>query len=136
MFESMTYQIALTPVQFLLPSENVDMSNVECLMEDICRCGCWTTPVPIEKETGIIMDGNHRLRAATELGLKHIPCALLDYDDPRVSVYHWKTGQPFCKSLIMRTIVAEKSLFPYKTTRHFFQPALPSVRVVLDELMR
>ena len=36
MFESMTYQIALTPVQFLLPSENVDMSNVECLMEDIC----------------------------------------------------------------------------------------------------
>jgi hypothetical protein len=26
----MTYQIALTPVQFLLPSENVDMSNVEC----------------------------------------------------------------------------------------------------------
>ncbi|WP_233981514.1 ParB N-terminal domain-containing protein [Pectobacterium versatile] len=82
MFESMTYQIALTPVQFLLPSENVDMSNVECLMEDICRCGCWTTPVPIEKDTGIIMDGNHRLRAATELGLKHIPCALLDYDDP------------------------------------------------------
>ncbi|MCA6917411.1 hypothetical protein LF941_18650 [Pectobacterium versatile] len=28
MFESMTYQIALTP--FLLLSENVDMSNVEC----------------------------------------------------------------------------------------------------------
>ncbi|ACX89804.1 hypothetical protein Pecwa_4076 [Pectobacterium parmentieri WPP163] len=29
------------PVQFLHPSENVDISNVECLMEDICRHGAF-----------------------------------------------------------------------------------------------
>lgn len=59
---------------------------------------------------------------------------LLDYADPRVSVTHWGSGAPFSVAGIRQRIVAERRLFPYKTTRHRFAPALPSTEIPLTVL--
>lgn len=112
----------------------VDESHVCHLAATIREAGDWTTPIPVEKESGIVMDGNHRLRAAAVLGLRYLPCVLLDYRDARVSVTHWQTGEPFCVRDICRRILRDNLLFPYKTTRHRFAPVLPRTEIPLSLL--
>jgi len=63
----LAYCVALKPVSFLRASEIVDEGDVCRLAVAIRNAGDWTTPIPIEKESGIVMDGNHRLRAAAVL---------------------------------------------------------------------
>ncbi|MGH1508611.1 ParB N-terminal domain-containing protein [Ralstonia solanacearum] len=134
MHADLSYCVALRPTAFFKPSEEVDADHVRRLADTIRATGLWTTPIPIERETGIVMDGNHRIRAAALLGLHHLPCVLLDYADPRVSVTHWGSGAPFSVAGIRQRIVAERRLFPYKTTRHRFAPALPSTEIPLTVL--
>lgn len=130
----LAYCVAVKPVSFLRQSEMVDEAHVKGLAVEIREARAWTTPIPIEKRTGIVMDGNHRLRAAAMLGLRYLPCVLLDYLDPRVSVTHWRTGAPFSVASIGRRILEDRSLFPYKTTRHRFAPVLPQTEISLDLL--
>ncbi|AEG72052.1 ParB N-terminal domain-containing protein [Ralstonia solanacearum] len=134
MHADLSYCVALRPTTFFKPSEEVDADHVRRLADTIRATGLWTTPIPIERETGIVMDGNHRIRAAALLGLHHLPCVLLDYADPRVSVTHWGSGAPFSVAGIRQRIVAERRIFPYKTTRHRFAPALPSTEIPLTVL--
>ncbi len=134
MHADLSYCVALRPTAFFKPSEEVDADHVRRLADTIRATGLWTTPIPIERETGIVMDGNHRIRAAALLGLHHLPCVLLDYADPRVSVTHWGSGAPFSVAGIRQRIVAERRIFPYKTTRHRFAPALPSTEIPLTML--
>lgn len=134
MHADLSYCVALRPAAFFMPSEEVDADHVRRLADTIRATGLWTTPIPIERDTGIVMDGNHRVRAAALLGLHHLPCVLLDYADPRVSVTHWSSGAPFSVASIRQRIVVERRLFPYKTTRHRFAPALPGTEIPLTVL--
>ncbi|AMP39494.1 ParB N-terminal domain-containing protein [Ralstonia solanacearum] len=134
MHADLSYCVALRPAAFFMPSEEVDADHVRRLADTIRATGLWTTPIPIERDTGIVMDGNHRVRAAALLGLHHLPCVLLDYADPRVSVTHWSSGAPFSIASIRQRIVVERRLFPYKTTRHRFAPALPGTEIPLTVL--
>lgn len=134
MCADLPYCVALRPIAFFIPSEEVDTDAVLRLTTNIKHAGSWTTPIPIEHDTGIIMDGNHRIRAAALLGLLHLPCVLLDYTDPRVSVTHWQTGASFCVSRIHQHVLAQRNLFPYKTTRHCFAPVLPCTDIPLSVL--
>ena len=76
------------------------------------------------------MDGNHRLRAAHLLGLRRLPCVLLDYADPRVSVACWRSGRPLDPQGIVAAL-AGRELLPAKSTRHRFDPPLPATRIEL-----
>ena len=127
------YRIELRPLGEVLQSEQVDPANVTRLRESIVQAGHWLEPIIVERSQGIVMDGNHRLNAALQLGLKRVPCILLDYADPRVCVRHWRTGQAFEVARIFNTI-ARGELFAYKTTRHAFDPALPVVAIPLEQL--
>lgn len=134
MRDELSYCVALKPLAFFRSSEEVDVHDVHRLAAVIREAGVWTAPIPIDKETGIIMDGNHRVRAAGLLGLRYVPCVLLDYRDPRIAVTHWQTGAPFCIDSIRRRILLDECLFPYKTTRHRFAPVLPATEIQLTVL--
>ena len=94
----------------------------------------WIAPIPIDKGTGIVMDGNHRVRAGRLLGLTHLPCIHLDYADPRVTVRDWNTGHSFEVDKIFRAI-DENRILPFKSTKHSFDPPLPQTRIPLDSLI-
>lgn len=125
------YQIALRSLCEVVQSEQVDPANVTLLRESIARAGQWLEPIIVERSQGIVMDGNHRFNAALQLGLKRVPCIQLDYADPRVCVWHWRTGQAFDVARIFSTI-ARGEILAYKTTRHAFEPALPVVAIPLE----
>lgn len=125
------YQIALRPLCEVVQSEQVDPANVTLLRESIARAGQWLEPIIVERSQGIVMDGNHRFNAALQLGLKRVPCIQLDYADPRVCVWHWRTGQAFDVARIFSTI-ARGEILAYKTTRHAFEAALPVVAIPLE----
>jgi hypothetical protein len=128
-----SYQIVLRPLCDVLQSEQVDPANVKMLSESIIRAGYWREPIIVERSKGIVMDGNHRLNVALQLGLKRVPCIQLDYADPRVRVRHWQTGLAFEVARIFTTI-ARGEIFPYKTTRHAFDPPLPLIAIPLSSL--
>lgn len=127
------YDVILKEIATLRQSEEIDPVNVRLLADSIARSNAWMVPIPVDRRSGIIMDGNHRLHAGVLLGLTRLPCILLDYDDPRVSVEHWHTGQPFEIDTIYRTIMS-RQILPYKTTRHSFAPSLPQIEIALATL--
>ncbi|MCD6025810.1 MAG: hypothetical protein K0R08_329 [Solimicrobium sp.] len=127
------YDVILKDISLLRQSEEIDLVSAEYLADSIERNNIWITVIPVDRATGIVMDGNHRLYAGTLLALTHLPCILLDYNDPRVSVKNWGTGQPFEIDTIYKTVLSNKIL-PYKTTRHVFMPLLPKIEISLAKL--
>jgi hypothetical protein len=129
------YCVAIEPLAFARPSEEVDASHVAALVERIRTSGRWLIPIAVEQCSGIIMDGNHRLRAAIALGLEYIPCVPLHYSDPRVRIVDWNTGQPYDIQKIYQALACEQIL-PYKSTRHLFSPRLPETNISLALLQQ
>src|SRR6516165_10541915 len=89
------YVVAVRPIEFFRPSEEVDAAHVRRLADEVRRSGTWLAPLPVEAGSGLVMDGNHRLQVARLLGLRRLPCVLLRYGDRRLRVRCWKTGRPF-----------------------------------------
>lgn len=133
-FAHPSYCVAIKPISFLRRSKEVDDGAVQALADSIREADVWTTPIPIDIHTGIIMDGNHRARAALLLGLDYLPCVLLSYRDPRVRVTSARTGAPFDVDDIYRCVVHDVEMLPYKTTRHDFAPSLPCTEIRLGML--
>jgi hypothetical protein len=128
------YLVVLTAISAIRLSEEVDEASVEQLAKRIASEAMWVAPIPIEKSTGVVMDGNHRVRAGRMLGLTHLPCIHLEYGDPRVSVRDWKTGIAFQIETIFDAISDDRVL-PYKSTKHSFDPPLPTTSIPLETLL-
>jgi hypothetical protein len=118
----------------LRPSEGVCASAVVELTDRIRHIGVWTHPIAVCEQTGLIMDGNHRLKAAQRLGLQRVPVVPLSYLGGRVVVRDRTDGGLFDLSRL-RPIVDTGTLLPYKTTAHEFEPALPVVSIGLNRLI-
>jgi hypothetical protein len=127
------YVVAVRPIEYFRPSEEVDAAHVRQLAQEVLRSGHWLTPLPVEADSGLVMDGNHRLHVARLLGLRRLPCVPLRYGDRRLHVRCWKTGRPFSLDEL-RELVAVPAVLPYKTTRHSFDPPLPETEIPLGLL--
>lgn len=131
--DAMLDRVVLRGLDELIQTELVDVEYCVLLREAIARNGNWTHPLPIDGHSGLVMDGNHRLQVARQLGLNKIPCIQFDYGDPGVEVFHWHSGQVFPKEKILG-LAASRDLLQYKTTRHAFAVALPQVCIPLGLL--
>ncbi|MDV5227202.1 hypothetical protein RZ760_014835 [Providencia rettgeri] len=128
------YHIELKPIQFLCSSEETDKQHIDYLSHKIVSDGTWTTPIPCEMHTGIIMDGNHRYQVAKQLKLTLLPCILLSYQDDRITVNHQNSDKPYDIQNIFDVILYQHKLLPYKTTKHYFSPQLPILNMSLTIL--
>jgi ParB-like chromosome segregation protein Spo0J len=126
-------EVALWPTCALIPSEAVLELEVKKLAQAIFGSGVWTHPIPVCVQSGLVMDGNHRLEAARYLGLKRVPVVPLSYESRRVRVRNRRDGAPFDLSRL-DTVIRSGARLPYKTTRHEFEPSLPVTDITLDVL--
>lgn len=60
--------------------ENANRGDVEAIKESI-RVNGYYAPIVVQSSTGYILAGNHRYRAAVDLGMSQVPVIYLDVDD-------------------------------------------------------
>jgi L-serine kinase (ADP) len=126
-------EIRLVPIKELRPTEMINTGRFHSLAAKILREGRWTHPILVERENLIVMDGHHRLSSAGLLHLKCVPCLLLSYDDPRVSVTSWHDTEPFDVARIIKAGQTGQ-LLGFKTTRHRISGTVPSCAIPLETL--
>lgn len=70
-----------TPVDMVRPHpDNPRVGNVDAIAESITVNGFYGALI-VQKSSGHIVAGNHRWKAAVQLGMSHVPAIMVDVDD-------------------------------------------------------
>ena len=111
----------------ILTHEQTDPTRIHEVAEAALRDGVFDYPVIIGRigaghsRLHILLDGHHRLAAATEnLGLVRVPALVIDYlDYARVHVTAWRDDEVITKDDVVMAALARRPM-PIKTSRHSF----------------
>jgi len=124
--------VVMVPTHRLRHIEGFSLKKVQQLKNKILGEQRWTKPLCIERGHFLVMDGQHRMEVARELGLRHVPCLLFTYEE----VEFWSLRRN-CK--VTKRLVITKGLsgniYPYKTVKHRFPIAIPTLDICLRELI-
>ena len=97
-FESDGVRLDLRPVASLLPHEETIPDQLEKITAQIRRDGIQKDPVIVDRESGTVLDGMHRLAAFGRLKLENVVCCLVDYSSNGIKLRRWArvytTGRP------------------------------------------
>ncbi|MXS85763.1 hypothetical protein ABO04_07555 [Nitrosomonas sp. HPC101] len=118
-------------VKRVRPNECHYSNHAAALADTILREQLWRIPIAVERASLAVMDGHHRLEAAHQLGLKYIPCLLLDYNCVKVDA----TRQGYLVNpheIVRRARNGE--LYPPKTTHHCFPSPFPICNISVSLL--
>jgi hypothetical protein len=124
----------LVPLSDLLEHEEINPRLAEELREEIARSGKLSDPIWVAEDSGVILNGHHRVTALRSLGAERAPAWVLDYASAAVELGRWTEGPPISKDEVVRRARAHE-LFPPKTTRHRIGLELPSKVTPLSALM-
>lgn len=106
----------------LRPHEEVIEDHFHQLVRQIAADGGIHTPILIDRKTGTILDGHHRVCVAKFLGFLTVPARLVDYvEDGSVTVESWAQGSSVSKEDVLLAARSGR-LMPPKTSRHRFLP--------------
>jgi ParB-like chromosome segregation protein Spo0J len=127
-------EISLVDVNKLNEHEEIDQDNLIKVKETITRTGFFKEPIIVDKENMIVLDGHHRLNMCKQLGLKRIPCMLVDYiKDKKIRVESRRKDFIITKQAVVEK-AKSKTLFPNKTTRHFIPRRMKGLKISLASL--
>ncbi len=127
-------KISLLKINTLKPHEATIPEKVMTLLWVVLKSGKWPHPIVVDEETSTIMDGHHRHKVALLLGLKVIPCYLVNYQKDVVV-----SSRRNNYSITAETIIhysSNQRVYPYKTTRHTLSDGhkLPKINFLIKEL--
>ena len=122
--------VFLIPPNALFETEAVCEHQVCNLVNKIAFEAIWTHPLCVEKETRVVMDGHHRLKAAKALDLAYVPVVAFDYE--QVRLYARRGDYAVSPAEVIRRGLEGKT-YPCKTTRHVFSMS-PVCRLSLENL--
>lgn len=131
--KSKTAKIRLVATSKLRHIEGFSKRRVAWLKKKILKESIWTKPVYIEREHGLVMDGQHRMEVARAMGLVHVPCVLLSYDD--VDVWSLRQNHEVTPALVIQKSL-RGDLYPYKTVKHRFPAPTARCQIPLATLKR
>ena len=81
--------ITLKKTSDLKPHEETIPEELKKLVKALQDNPILRHPIIADKQTGIILDGTHRLAAVRQLKCNFIPAALVDYNDPKIMIERW-----------------------------------------------
>ena len=84
----MIYEVI--PLESLRHHEEFIEDNVRSLAYEIRSVATFTTPVCVDEEYRIILDGHHRAEALKRIGCRRVPAYLFSYPSEEVSVDVWE----------------------------------------------
>lgn len=110
----------------LKPIERIQKQHFLALEKAIERDGYIEQPIIVDSRTGAVLDGSHRYAFLLKHNYAKAPVYLCDYDDESIFVgnhlahrfLHDK--EKVLDKSVVRRVALSGSLFPARTTRHFF----------------
>ncbi len=106
-------------IERLNPHEQIIEENLEQVLVSLKDKKRLKEPIMVDKETKVILDGHHRAKAFSRLGLKQIPCRLVDYSSDAITVKPHQNGD-VTKEEVMEKGLSDE-LFAPKTSKHVFE---------------
>jgi len=92
--EEMLEKLEIRQVKSLYGHEQTISRSLKRLKEGMLNIGQLVDPLIVDKKTGVVLDGNHRLKVLEILECPHAVCQTVDYNSPEIEV---KTWQPSLK---------------------------------------
>lgn len=83
------FDIALVETERLLLHEETISSNLEAVLDDIKRSGVLKTPVIVDRDSLVVLDGMHRVEALRRLNCRFTCVCLVEYMSPEIKVDRW-----------------------------------------------
>ena len=124
-------------MEILRPHELTIRKKVDELEKMTHRWKAYVLPLIVDRNTGVILDGHHRHQVALRIGLKCLPCVLVDYqEDDSIELDLWPNcgRDSLSKEEVVQAGLSAKLLNP-KTSRHRLSDHLPPISVSLDRLL-
>jgi ParB-like chromosome segregation protein Spo0J len=110
-------EIKLTDLDKLRHHEEVDSEYLKELTQKIASDKILKFAIVADKNTNVVLDGEHRFNALKSLGCKKIPVVYVDYNSPNIVVQSWRGNQKLTKKDVIEAGLSGKKL-PAKTTMH------------------
>lgn len=83
------FSLGIRSTGSLLPHEQTIQSHVESLATEIEHDGVQKDPIIVDRASGTVLDGMHRLAAFTRLGISKAACCSVDYRSRSVTLSRW-----------------------------------------------
>lgn len=130
------FTAALVPVGGIRAHEETYGERVCRVKEDILREGVILTPLLLDREFRVLLNGHHRLAALKEIGCHLAPCLLLDYFSSVVQVRVCPgSGLKRINKEEVRNAAVRGELFPPRSSLHILSRRLPDFPTPLARLM-
>ncbi len=81
--------LSIRPISTLRPHEETVPFDLDSIVRSLQKNPVLRHPIIADLETGLVLDGTHRLAALKALGCRSAPCALINYQDDRIRIERW-----------------------------------------------
>ncbi|MEM3055393.1 MAG: pyridoxal-phosphate dependent enzyme [Candidatus Bathyarchaeia archaeon] len=113
-------EVQLVDLNKLLQHEEVDLKHLKELTAEIASDKVLKQAIVVDKNTNVIIDGEHRFTALKILGCKRIPLIYINYNSPEIEVQAWRDGECLTKVDVINAGVSGR-MFPPKTSKHMIR---------------
>lgn len=113
-------KLQLTNLNELKQHEDVDPQHLKDLTQKIASDKILKFAIVADKNTKVILDGEHRFNVLKNLGCKKIPVVYVDYNSPYILVQSWRKDKKLTKKDVIEAGLSGKKL-PPKTSRHMIK---------------
>jgi len=110
----------LVKLDKLKQHEEADLDHLKELKEEIESDNMLKFAIVVDRDTNVILDGEHRFNALKELGCKNIPVVYVDYNSPDVQVQSWRGNPRLTKKDVIDAGLSGRNL-PSKTSKHMIR---------------
>jgi len=100
--------------------EEVNPRHLEALKARIQADGMLKRPIVVDRETHVILDGEHRFNALKQLGCTRIPLVFVDYSSSSIQVKAWRREERVAKQNVIEAGMSGRKL-PFKTSKHLIR---------------
>jgi hypothetical protein len=87
--EELLKSLEIREVKTLLSHEQVISANLKRLKEAMLNIGHLVDPLIVDDKTGLVLDGNHRLKVLEIIECPHAVCQVVDYMSDEITVGAW-----------------------------------------------
>jgi cysteine synthase/O-phosphoserine sulfhydrylase/cystathionine beta-synthase len=113
-------KVQLANLDDLKQHEEVDLKHLKDLTQKIASDKILKFAIVVDKNTNVILDGEHRFNALKNLGCKRVPVVYVDYNSPEILVQSWRKNKKLTKKDVIKAGLSGKKL-PPKTSQHMIK---------------